>query len=254
MPAVAERLPLTLRAYRLADVGGAPLAGFAARRTASSAARSIRRGLPSGAARRARRAPGRPAGLGPWRQRRRDRRDHSAGRAHRRQGIQRAGHLRHRDLGQARRAAAAAGRHPPIRAARRAALRRALPRPLAARSRAVRRIRPLAEPDHDERGAAHPADPGQRPPLGALVQALAPRARHDRGAAAAGSISASRNRPPMPSATATSARRASRPPATSSSTCRRRRPTRTACASCRPRSATARPSPRPRRMRARSRH
>ena len=76
----------------------------------------------------------------------------------------------------ARRAAAAARRDPPVRAARCAALRRALPRSLAARSRAVRRIRPVAEPDHGERERAHSADPGQRPPVGALVQALALRA------------------------------------------------------------------------------
>ena len=75
------------------------------------------------------------------------------------------------------RAAPAAGRDPSVRAARPAAIRRALPRPLAAQSRAVRRIRSVAQPDHGERRAQHSADPDQRPRVGALVQRwrLAPR-------------------------------------------------------------------------------
>ena len=53
---------------------------------------------------------------------------------------------------------------------------------------------------------------------------LAARPRAPSARCCAASISASRNRPRMPSAIAISARRASPPPATSSSTCRRRRP------------------------------
>ena len=86
-------------------------------------------------------------------------------------------------------------RHPPIRAARRAALRRALPRPLAARSRAVRRIRSVAEPDHGERRARHPADPGQRPAVGALVPALAQGAARRSRRCSSASTSASRSPP-----------------------------------------------------------
>ena len=62
-------------------------------------------------------------------------------------------HLRHADLGRPHRPPPAAGRRAPVRAARRAALHPALPRSLAARPRARRRIRDLAEHDHRARSA-----------------------------------------------------------------------------------------------------
>ena len=150
----------------------------------SSAARSCRRGC-----RAARREHGRasagPAGVGARRERRRDALGHPADRAHPRQASSAcwctSGTV---TSAESRRATSAAGRDPSVRAARHAALRRALPRSLAARSRAVRRIRSMAQPDHGQRGARHSADPGQRPAVRALVRALAARPRDHRRAAA----------------------------------------------------------------------
>ena len=48
---------------------------------------------------------------------------------------------------------------------------------------AVRRVRPMAEPDHGGGAARRSADPGERPAVGALVQALAEIAAHHRCAA-----------------------------------------------------------------------
>jgi hypothetical protein len=50
---------------------------------------------------------------------------------------------------------------------------------------AARRIRPVAEPDHGLHRKEHPAHSGERPPLGALVHALALSAAHDQRAARA---------------------------------------------------------------------
>ena len=69
--------------------------------------------------------------------------------------------------------------------ARYARLRRTLSQSLAAVARAVRGIRPVAEPDHRQQAARRAADPDQRPAVGTFVQALAPHAAHHRGAAAA---------------------------------------------------------------------
>ena len=169
---MAERLPWTLRAYRgfasHGDAAVAPCAGEAL---------AARQGAPAAARRAARRkrdpAPARPADLGAWRKRRRDARRHPAGRGPARAQFQCAGHVRHGDLGAACRAAAAAGRDPSIHPARCAALHRALPRTLAAEPRAARRVRSLAEPHHGLHGTQRAADPGERPPVGALVHALA---------------------------------------------------------------------------------
>ena len=56
-----------------------------------------------------------------------------------------------------------------------------LPRSLAAVAGAVHRIRPVAEPDPAERGAAAADGADQRADVAALVPALAARARHDLG-------------------------------------------------------------------------
>ena len=184
MPAVAERLPWTLRAYRGFASMATPLA-----RPRAGEALAARQGAPGAARRAARRkqarAPARAADLGAWRERRRDARRHPAGRGLARAQFQCAGDVRHRDVGAACRAAAAAGRDPSIHPARRAALHRALPRALAAEPRAARRVRPVAEPDHRLRGTQRSADPGERPPVGALVHALALSAVDHRRAAVA---------------------------------------------------------------------
>ena len=62
--------------------------------------------------------------------------------------------------------------------------------------------------------ARHPAHPGQRPRVGALVQSLADRARHHRGAAQPLRSLPGANRRTTRRATAISARRASPPPET----------------------------------------
>ena len=77
-----------------------------------------------------------------------------------------------------------AGCDPPVRDARRAAFRQAVPQPLAARSRAVRRIGTVAQPHHHGGRARRAAHPGERADFGARVQPLAPRAGQHRGAAA----------------------------------------------------------------------
>ena len=92
-------------------------------------------------------------------------------------------HLRHGYVGRSRRATPAAGAIHQFVPLGHPALRRSLPRSLAARSGALRRIRPLAQPDRDQCRARHPLDPGQRPSVRALVQPLAARPRHDRRAA-----------------------------------------------------------------------
>ena len=94
------------------------------------------------AARRERHPPStRCAGLGARGQRRRNRQRAAADRAAARARLRRAGHVGHRHLGRSRRAAAAGGRHPPVRAARCTALRAPLHRALAAGTGAVRRSR-----------------------------------------------------------------------------------------------------------------
>ncbi len=90
-------------------------------------------------------------------------------------------HVGHAYLCQGGRAATAGGCDPPVRRARHTALRAAFLRALAPRSRALRRIRSVAEPDHDRRQARHAADPGQWPPVGALIPPLATGAQHDLG-------------------------------------------------------------------------
>src|SRR5262245_31138506 len=122
--------------------------------------------------------------MDPRRQRRRAAFGDSADRTHQRKRLRCVVHVRDRHLGQSRRTTPAPGRDPPVRDSRHAALRQALHRPLAARSRALRRVGSLAQPDRDERRARHPLDPDQRPRVGALVQSLAARPRHDRRAAA----------------------------------------------------------------------
>ena len=150
----------------------------------SPQARQGDRRAAAGAARRKHhRASGRAAGVAARRQRRRNAVDPAADRAHPRARHHRAGDGGNGHRRRTGRAAVAAGRDPSIRAARHAAIRRALPRSLAAQSRAVRGIRPVAQPDHGGRRARHSADPGQRPRVGALVPALAARAAHDRSVA-----------------------------------------------------------------------
>ena len=154
-------------------------------RSGCGAARSTACALPERRGEQRHGAAAGPAGLAAWRQRRRTDQRPAADRAHPRARGHRAGHLRHRHLRRARRAAPAARRHPSIRAARRAALRAPLPRSLAARPRAVRGIRSVAEHDHRDLAARHSADPGQWPAVGTLVPALALSAAHDRRPAAA---------------------------------------------------------------------
>ena len=91
--------------------------------------------------------------------------------------------LGHGDVGRDRRQAVSRRRDPSIRAVQFAALRRALPRSLAAVAGAVHRIRPVAEPDPVERGAAAADGADQRPDVATLVSALAPGLRHHLGAA-----------------------------------------------------------------------
>ena len=176
---MADRLPLTLRAYRLLTALAVPFADHGAR-SSPQARQGARRAAAGAARRKLHRASRRAAGLAARRQRRRDAVDPAADRPHPRARHHRAGDVGHGDRRRTGRAAVAAGRDPSIRAARRAAIRRALPRSLAARPRAVRRIRSVAQPDHGGRRARHSADPGQRPRVGALVPALAARAAHDR--------------------------------------------------------------------------
>ena len=156
--------------------------------SAGAAARS-RQGT-SGAARRAARrgdhhAAQRSADLGARRQRRRNARGGAADRAAAGAGFRRAGDFGHRHLRGAG-GTAIAGRHPaPVHSARRAAFRAAFPRPLAARSRAVCRIRFVAQSHSVMRGAQNSDDPGQRPAVGTLVQPLAPVPGDDCGPARA---------------------------------------------------------------------
>ena len=89
----------------------------------------------------------------------------------------------HGDVGGDRRQAVSARRHPSIRAVRLAALRRAVSRSLAAVAGAVHRIRPVAEPDPVERGAAAADGADQRTDVASLVSALAPGLGHHLGAA-----------------------------------------------------------------------
>src|SRR5262249_46123138 len=177
--------PVSADAARLsaADRGGD--AARAGAHLASAQARQGARRAPQRTLRRKRgRATARPAGVGPRRQRRRAALRDSVDRTHQRKGIRRVVHVGHRHLGQSRRTTLAQGRDPPIRDSRHAALRQALHRSLAARSRALRRVGSVAQLDRDERRARHSLDPDQRPRLGALVQSLATRSRHDRRAAA----------------------------------------------------------------------
>ena len=179
-PMTAERLPLALRAYRLATLAGAPLAGLLL-------SNRLKRGKEDPARlaeRRGETQVARPDGPLVWMH------GASVGEVAAiiplierivREGIQRPGHLRHRDLGQARRPVAAAGRHPSIRSARCAALRR---RASSITGSPISRL--FTESDLwpnlilMSAARAHSADPGQRPRVGALVQSLALRARHDR--------------------------------------------------------------------------
>ena len=94
-----------------------------------------------------------------------------------------------------------------IRAGRPARLCAALPRPLAARSRALGRIRAVAQPHRRDARARHSAAAAQRPHVAALVPRLAARAGPDRAAARRASICAWRRTRRRPSAS-----RASAPP------------------------------------------
>ena len=178
-----DRLPLALRAYEFVGSAAAPLAPRLAgasprprQRRRRAARRALRR---SDAA-----ASGRSVDLDPRRQRRRNAGGHSADRAHSRPGFRGARHLRHGDVGGARRTAPAQGRAAPIHPARRAALRRPLSRSLAAGSRFVRRVRSVAQSDRGECAPQHPDDSGQRPRVAALVRPLAVVAGRHRIAAA----------------------------------------------------------------------
>ncbi len=159
---------------RIAD--GAAGAGATAR-SRQGASRAVGRAPRRGNAGAAQRS----ADLGARRQCRRNARGGTADRAVTRAGFRRAGHIRHGHLRGAGRATAA-GRHlAPVYSARRAAFRATLPRPLAARSRAVCRIRFVAQSHFVVRRAQNSDDPGQRPAIGTLVQPVAARPGRDRG-------------------------------------------------------------------------
>ena len=222
-----DRLPLALRFYRLASMAAAPalaprlLAWRLKPRQGESGAprRAVRRGKPA--------APDRSADLGPRRQRRRNALRHSPDRASAREEFRRAHDVWHRHLRRACRAALARRRPPPIHSARRTAICRPLPRSLAARSGAVRRIRPVAQSHCGLRGPRDPDDPGQRPGVGTLVSGrwrLLPRAMR-RCCRALRSLpgAVERRRGTL---CARSARRVSAASATSSSTSPLRRPMR----------------------------
>ena len=179
---MADPLPMTLRVYRKLSSAMVPLAPALIKPAAQ--ARQGRSGARRRAPRRQRRCPpARAAGLDSRRQRRR-----GAGR--RRPGREIAGaepahpaDLGHGDVGGDRRQTISARRHPSICALRLAALCGALPRPLAAVAGAVHRMRPVAEPDPVERGAAAADGVDQRADVAALVPALAPGLQHHLGAA-----------------------------------------------------------------------
>src|SRR5690606_12035130 len=67
----------------------------------------------------------------------------------------------------------AAARLPPVRAGGPALGGAPLPRPLAARPGALGGIRAVAQPDRRDRAARRADGAGERPPVGALVPALA---------------------------------------------------------------------------------
>ncbi len=203
---MAGRLPLALRLYQLASAAGSPLAPqLLARRLDRGKEHPERLAERRGEA--TMHAAQWSADLGARRQRRRNARGGAADRAAARAGFRRTGDIGHRHLGGARRTATA-GRHPaPVHSARRAALRAALPRPLAARPCAVRRIRSVAQSHSVMRGAQNSDDPGQRPAVGALVQPLAAVAGRRSRRCSVASICAWRSRPPTPNVTRSSARR-----------------------------------------------
>ena len=232
-------MPAGLRAYRLLSAAATPLAPLLL-------AQRLRRGKEDGARlgeRRGesgmRRPPGaliwvHGASVGEIAQR------VAADRAAARARHPRAGHLGHRDVERSCRTAAAARRHPPIRAARCAALRAPLHRALAAGPGAVRGAGSVAEPDDRGDAPRRAADPGQRPAVGGFVPALAAACPTRSPTCSGASTCAWRARRPTARAFPSSARRASSPAAISSSTCRRRRPTRARSRRCSRRSAAAR--------------
>ena len=194
-------------------------------------------GCRSGAAR-AIRAPGRPAGLAAWRERRRTHRRHAADRAHPRAQdfdvLVTSGTVTSAALAEQRLPAGVLHQFVPLDAPHFVA---PLPRSLAAGSRTVRRIRSVAEPDR--RGAERNIPlilVNGRMSERSFTRWRSRRARSPRCSSA--SICALRNRRRCRSAIASSARRASSRPAISSSTCRRRRPIQRSCAQLQTRSAT----------------
>ena len=198
---MADRLPLTLQVYRLltAAVGAGCRRGAAI--IASSAARSIAARLPE---RRGESTVARPDGPLVWL--------HGASVGELLSILPLIERIRARDItvlvtaGTVTAAELAERRLPPGVIHQFVPLdlpqyRGALPRPLAAQSRAVRRIRSVAQPDHGERRARHSAHPDQRPRVGALVPPLAPGCRARSVPCSAASISALRNPPRTPRAT-----------------------------------------------------
>ncbi len=204
----------------------------------SSAARSIRARSPE---RRGESSVPRPrgsAGVDARRQRRRDDVGSAADRAHPRARHRRAGDLGHGHRRRIGGAAAAARRDPPVCTGRHAAVRRPLPQSLAARSRPVRGIRLVAQPDHGERRGATFRSSWSTGACRSARSSAGGRCRARSARCSAASTSASRNRPKMPRVTPASARRATSPPAISSSMWPRRRPIPRRCGSFSPRCGT----------------
>ena len=154
--AVSDRLPAALRVYRLLSAAAAPLSPLLLAIAPQPRQGTSATGSASGAAKREFSAARRAAGLAARGQRRRTGERAAADRRIAARDIAMLVTTGTVTSGEPGRAAAAARRHPSIRAARRAALRAAFPRPLAAGPGAVRRIRPVAEPDHRSRARGVP--------------------------------------------------------------------------------------------------
>ena len=163
---------MTLRVYRKLSSAMVPLAPALIKRRLKQgkedpARVGERRGMSADV------RPARAAGLDSRRQRRRGA---GGGRPDRETAGAESAHpadLGHGDLGRDRRQAVSRRRHPSICALQFAALCRAVSRSLAAFAGAVHRVRPVAEPDPVERGAAAADGADQRPDVASLVSALA---------------------------------------------------------------------------------